>query len=117
MDILLLVQHPLIAPALSLPRCRVDVGHAVAGLPSQATLVQSAVKEKLSERLSVSDDVLPEYVMVMIHNQKPKAQVALDLEPVPRLLVEEAPAKARAAEGGDVGGGIGGAAPDKFAKF
>ena len=38
------------------------------------------VKSKLAERLGGGDEVLPEYVMVMVQNGKPKSQMRSDLE-------------------------------------
>ena len=43
--------------------------------------MQTAVRERLRERGSgASDEVLPEYVMVMVQNQKTQAQVASELK-------------------------------------
>ncbi|KAL1511058.1 hypothetical protein AB1Y20_005882 [Prymnesium parvum] len=42
--------------------------------------LQHLVKEKLAEKMGHSDDVLPEYVMVMVQNGKPKSQMRADLE-------------------------------------
>ena len=49
--------------------------------PADFGRMQTAVRERLRERgSSASDEVLPEYVMVMVQNQKTQAQVASELK-------------------------------------
>ena len=48
---------------------------------TQFKAMQQEVQTRLVERFSTgSDEVLPEYIMVMVQNQKPQPDVAKDLE-------------------------------------